>query len=749
MRRVLLLIGSIGLVVLGTWVLYLDGVVREKFEGKKWQVPAHVYARPLELYRGRALDPALFERELKALGYRPVERLSGPGQYAREVEGSQRHYRVHSRGFRFWDGREPARRFELTLAGEGVRRLRDRAGEPLALVRLEPEQIGGIFPGHGEDRLLLRLEDIPPLLGETLLAVEDRDFLDHWGISPTGIARAAWVNLRAGKVVQGGSTLTQQLVKNFYLSHERSLWRKSQEAVMALLLELHYSKSEILETYLNEVYLGQRGARAVHGFALGARHYFRQPLGELDTEHLALLVALVKGASHYNPWRHPERARERRDLVLEVMADEGLIEPAELERASAAPLGIVPDTDYSLQNYPAFIDLVRRQLRRDYREEDLQGDGLRIFTSLSPRLQARLEGSISERLQRLEDRHDAQGLQGAGVMVSVGGGEVLALVGDRKSRFDGFNRALSARRPIGSLIKPFVYLTALERADYHPGTLISDEPVVVEAADGPRWQPRNIDRVSHGDVPLYRALVHSYNQATVRLGMTLGLESVHRSLKRAGFERELPAMPSLLLGAVAMSPYEVAGLYHTLAAEGVYTPLRAIRAVTTAEGEPLKRYPLSIEQRLSPAASFQIQYLLQRALREGTGASVAHRLPEQLALAGKTGTSDDNRDSWFAGFGGEHLAVVWMGRDDNGPTPLSGATGALRAWTDLMAELPTEGLSDAPPEGVVFRWLDSQTGEVRGEGCEGAVPLPLRESQAPTAPGACGRGPEWWQRLWR
>lgn len=742
------------LVLMALWVLYLNHVVKEKFEGKKWSIPARVYARPLELYEGVQLTPELFEQELLALGYRPVERVSGPGQYARARRGSQTHYQIHSRGFEFWDGPEPARRFQLQLDSGRLSRLQTHNGGALALMRLEPEEIGGIFPAHGEDRLLIRLEDIPPLLGETLLAVEDRQFMDHHGVSPSAIARAAWANLRARTVVQGGSTLTQQLVKNFYLTRERSLRRKLQEAIMSVLLELHYSKAEILETYLNEVYLGQSGPRGVHGFALGAQHYFRQPLNELDTPQIALLIGLVKGASYYNPWRSPERARARRNLVLDVMAREGLIDAQELQSAVDAPLGIVPAGDYSLQSYPAFIELVNRQLRRDYREEDLQSEGLRIFTSLSPMTQRQVEQRLSERIAQLEQARQSEGLQGAMVVTSVGAGEVLALVGDRQARFSGFNRALDARRPIGSLVKPFVYLAALEQPErYHPGTLISDEPVTVEARDGQRWQPRNSDRQSHGQVPLYQALVQSYNQASARLGMELGLETVYRSLRRAGFEGHIPAVPSILLGSVEMSPYEVAGLYHTLAAEGVYTPLRAIREVQTADGQPLRRYPLKMEQRFSTEASFQLQYLLQLALREGTGRQVYREMPEALALAGKTGTTNDRRDSWFAGFSGQHLAVTWLGRDDNRETPFSGASGALWVWSDVMRELPTQSLTLAPPGELSFDWLDESTGLLSAERCEGAKWLPLRESQRPAQSADCRvdreAQPSWWRRLWR
>ncbi|HTF83808.1 MAG TPA: penicillin-binding protein 1B [Cellvibrio sp.] len=741
------------LVLLAIWTLYLDVVVRAKFDGKKWALPARVYSRPLELYEGLALTPPLFEQELQALGYRAVGNLNAPGQYVkRPVSSGQVSYQVHSRGFDFWDKREEARRFSITIANGHVMHLRDLAGADMPLMRLEPEEIGGIYPAEAEDRLLVRLSDLPPLLGETLLAVEDQHFLDHHGVSPLAILRAAMVNVREGEVVQGGSTLTQQLVKNFYLTRERHLRRKVQEAIMAVLLEIHYTKSEILETYINEVFLGQSGPRAIHGFALASQHYYRQPLAELDTEQLALLVGLVKGASYYNPWRNPERAKKRRNLVLTVMHQQGLIDDKELKRAQAAPLGVVEQGDTSMVTYPAFVALVKRQLQEDYQEEDLRSEGLRIFTSLSPMVQRQAEAALNQRLRQLEQRHNVKDLQGSMVVTSVGGGEVLALIGDKNPRFEGFNRALDARRPIGSLMKPFVYLTALEQPDsYHLGTLISDDPVTIKGDNGKLWEPKNVDSVSHGEVPMYMALTHSYNQATARLGMQLGLENVYDTVKAAGFEGRIPGVPSMLLGSVDMSAFDVAGIYHTLAAEGVYTPLRSIREVLTADGQPLRRYPLELEQRFSLESTFQLQYALQMVLREGTGRSVYNQFPESLPLAGKTGTTNDQRDSWFAGFSGEHLAVVWLGRDDNSATPLTGSGGALQVWADLMRQLPTQGVNLQPPEGVSFDWIDAATGMLSAEHCEGAVWLPLRDSQRPEQQSDCRLkegGRNWWQRLW-
>lgn len=742
--------------LLGIWTLYLDSVVRSKFEGKKWSLPARVYARPLELYLGQSLTPVLFEQELRALGYRFENSISTPGQVVKKVSAASNEvtYHIHSRGFDFWDKKEPSHKFMLRVANGSVQGLIDLAGADLPLVRLEPEEIGGFYPADKEDRLLVRLSDLPPLLGETLLAVEDKHFLDHHGVSPLAILRAAWVNASSGGVVQGGSTITQQLVKNFYLTNEQSLLRrKIPEAIMAVLLEVHYSKSEILETYINEVFLGQSGARGIHGFALGARHYFRQPLAELKQHQLALLVGLVKGASYYNPWKHPERAKARRNVVLAVMHQEGLISAAELKSGQAAPLGVLPPNESSTTTYPAFMELVKRQLNQDYNEDDLRSEGLRIFTSLSPMVQRQAERALQTRLPELEKRFNTKNVQASMVVTSVGGGEILALLGDRNPRFTGFNRALDAKRPVGSLLKPFVYLAALEQpSKYNLATIISDAPVSYKSG-GKWWAPQNADKKDHGDIPLYKSLAFSYNQATARLGMTLGLDTVADVVKRAGYEGKVPMLPAMLLGSVEMSPLEVAGIYHTLAADGVYTPLNAIREVLAADGKPLKRYPLELEQRFDTESSFQLQYAMQRTMREGTGRSAYNQLPGSLEVAGKTGTTNDQRDSWFAGYSGEHLAVVWLGRDDNSSTPLSGAGGALQVWAEFMKQLPSRSLPQEPPPGVSFDWLDGATGKLSAEGCIGALWLPLREDYRPVQSTDCllpnSNNPvkNFWQRI--
>ena len=587
--------------------------------------------------------------------------------------------------------------------------------------------------------MLIKLDQVPPYLVETLVAVEDREFWNHHGVSLKSIARAVWVNASAGQLRQGGSTLTQQLVKNFYLTGERSLQRKLTEAMMAVLLELHYDKQAILEAYLNEVFLGQDGQRAVHGFGLASQYFFSQPLSELKLHQVALLVGMVKGPTYYNPRRNPERALARRNLVLDLLAEQGVVTVEQAAQAKAQPLAITQRGSLADSSFPAFLDLVKRQLRQDYREEDLTEEGLRIFTSFDPILQVKAEAALNETFKRLAGRKGVEQVEAAMVVSNPETGEVQAMIGSRQPRFAGFNRVLDAVRPIGSLIKPAVYLTALERpSQYTLTSWLADQPFSVKGQDGQVWRPQNYDRQAHGNIFLYQGLANSYNLSTAKLGLELGVPSVLKTLERLGVSREWPAYPSMLLGAGSLSPMEVAGMYQTLANGGFNTPLRAIRSVLAAEGEPLGRYPFQIQQRFDPGAIYLTQAAMQRVMREGTGRSVYSRLPANLNLAGKTGTSNDSRDSWFAGFSQDLLAVVWLGRDDNGKTPLTGATGALQVWTGFMAKADPLPLDMPMPDNVTLAWIDPRTGQGSDPGCPGAVQMPYIRGSEPVPGSPCG-----------
>ncbi len=739
MRRALLVLSLVTLAA-GLYVLYLDWTVKAKFEGRRWAVPAHIYARPMELFSGVPLDAAQLVGELKRLGYRPVKYPRSAGTYSR----NRGRFLILSRGFDFPDGREPGRHLELLLEDGRLVSLKDfRTGKKLALVRLEAPLIGGFYPAHKEDRVLVKREELPEGLVQALLMVEDRDFYEHPGIDLKGVARAAWANLQAGRIVQGGSTLTQQLVKNFYLDRRRNLWRKVNEALMALSLEGRYGKDEILEAYANEVYLGQDGARAIHGFGMASEFYFGRPLRELDLPKLTLLAALVRGPSYYDPRRYPQRARKRRDLVVGILADRGLISAAEARAAVAAPLGVIGKAAGRRGAYPAFLELVRRQLHRDYREEDLSSEGLRIFTTMDPWVQDTAESELMLQLRGFEKRlpGSKRKLQGAAVIAGRDNGEVLAVLGGRDPGYAGFNRALDAVRPIGSLIKPVVYLAALARPRQY--TLLSelkDSRVRIQGPDGEIWQPHNYDRKYHGAVFLQTALAQSYNLATVRLGMTLGLDEVSRLLDALGVSRPVEPYPSLLLGAAALSPLEVAQIYQTLAAGGFYSPLRAIHGVTDSRGRALQRYPLTVNRVAPPGPVYLLNRVLQEVVVNGTGRGLQSLTGAHLKVAGKTGTTDDLRDSWFAGFTGDKVGVVWIGRDDNEPAGLTGAAGAMRVWGGIFDRIHPLPLELLPPASVQLVWIDPENGLRADADCPGAMQVPFIKGSAPEVESSCSAG---------
>jgi len=719
------------------YITWLDYQVRHQFTGKRWSLPARVYARPLELYTGLELSADQFLSELRALHYRPVVTASSPGLFSR----NKNTFQLFSRPFDFWDGPESARNLRVTFSGKRIVKMSDGTnGRPVSLARLDPVLVGSFYPAHNEDRVLLQLDNVPVSLTDALISIEDRGFYSHHGVAPLAIVRALLANIRAGSVVQGGSTLTQQLVKNFFLSSERSLVRKINEAIMALLVEWHYDKDEILEAYLNEIYLGQDGNRAIHGFGLASYFYFERPLTELSVDQYALLVGLVKGPSYYNPRRHPDRALSRRNLVLGVMADLELIAPEDLSRLKARKLGVSHFKRKAINTFPAFLDLVRRQLQRDYRDEDITSEGLRIFTTLDPQVQWRLEQVLETRLKSLESvrKIKAGTLEAAAVVASVQGGEVLALAGGRNAKFSGFNRALDARRQVGSLLKPAVYLTALEQPGrYTLTTLLDDRPLSFTARNGDVWEPRNYDRKNHGDVPLYQALAHSYNVSTARLGLALGIEQIIKTLRKLGVEQHLNPYPSLVLGAVEMSPLQVTNMYQTFASGGFRSRLRAINAVLAVDNSPLQRYPLSVQAAIDPAPNYLISTAMRFAVREGTGRGLYQYLPDHQDVAGKTGTTDNLRDSWFAGFTDDRLGVVWIGRDDNQPTGLTGSSGALRVWGDLFAGFNNPDQLPVAVENIEYHWIEPKTGLLADAGCPDAVQLPFIVGSAPKEIAVC------------
>ncbi len=750
---------TLSLVIAGAayvYLLHLGARIAEEFEARRWDVPAQVYAAPMELYAGRTLAQVDLVGELRRLGYREQSDgavLSGSGRYA--VDGNRVH--INIRAFSHAGRAEAAQSLRVQFDRRNITAVTSADGSGIALARLEPMLIGSLFPAHGEDRIILAPEQVPPLVIDAIQAVEDRRFLQHRGVDPRAIVRAAMVNLSQGRIRQGASTLTQQLVRSYFLSNDRTFDRKLREALMATALERRYSKDELMHAYLNEVYLGQDGSRAIHGFGLASQFYFGKPLAELELHEVALLIAQLRGPGYYDPRRFPDRALDRRNLVLELIADQGLVAEEQLAAATARPLDVLPPAGRSASYYAAYLNLVRRQLGRDYAASDLARDGLRIYTAMDPAVQAAAQRALVEGLAELQPGNLADGptLDGAVVVTRPHSGEVLALVGGRRAGFEGFNRALDARRPIGSLVKPFVYLAALESAEFTLADIASDMPIDIQLANGDIWSPRNFSGESVGDVTLTRALAESLNQATVDLGMRVGLDRVADVMQGLGLERRPPLYPSLLLGAVELTPVETAELYNALANGGFRAPLRTVDAVVDEDGRLLQRFRLEITQGADAAAVYQLGGAMVQVMERGTGRSIQRRLPASMRVAGKTGTSDGLRDSWFAGFSSDYSAVTWIGADDNSETGFTGATGAGIVWARLMSELAPRPYRPNAPAGVTEAFIDYGSGFPVAPGCVNgiAVSLPVaanmpvaRGCNGETATGIGGRIRQWLRR---
>lgn len=702
----LLAAAGLGLGFLIPYTLYLNHQVSQRFGELRWQIPTRVYARPLQLAPGLAMDAQMLKTELEAAAYRDDGRGQIPGTYHKQ--GSR--YRIATRGYMDLDGRIEPRQLDVSLSGGRVASVRQAdSRKALKSARLDPARIATLYGQKQEERRLVRLEEVPELLLTGLQAVEDRDFKTHHGIDISGMIRAAWVMLRSGgESRQGASTLTQQLARSGLLGigKEVTLSRKFNEILYALILEARYDKRTLLEAYFNQVYLGQRGNQAIHGVSAASEFWFNRDLDALTTEQVALMIGMVKGPSFYDPRRHPQRARQRRDFVLGKLLQSNLIDQAEYQRALAAPLGISENPGIAAANrFPAYVDLVRRQLARDYPEGALQGAGLSVMTGMSPSAQAYAEGAVTRTIKSLENKKRPP-LQAGVVVTDVHNGDVLAVVGSRDVAKPGFNRAIEAQRPVGSLLKPFVYLLALAQPDrYSLASWVDDSPVTVQLGKNRRWSPGNSDNRSHGTVRLIDALAHSYNQATVRLGMSVDPQRLAELIQvLAGIKAE--PNPSLILGSTDQSPYAMAQLYQFLASGGEIQPLHAVRGVLDPSGRMLKRYdktPAPAQAGDSVAANL-ISVALQDVVSNGTGRRLLSDGLGRLQSAGKTGTSNDGRDSWYAGYTGDHLAVVWMGNDKNEQTGLYGATGGMRVWSTLFSRLPSAPLR-VSGKGIDWQWV--------------------------------------------
>ena len=729
---ILLIVIIAAMVLLALYLVKLDRTITTKFEGKRWDIPAKVYSQPLELYQGANVDTDTMKTWLKLLNYQSNKAYDRTGTYHK----SGNTYFIHTRGFTYSaNDVDKEQVIKMTIAGNKIESVQSTQPAKTGIIRLEPVNIGGIYPDSNEDRMVVTLDQVPQPLIDALIATEDRGFYEHKGVSIRGIARAVLNNFTGGPR-QGGSTITQQLIKNFYLNSDRTMKRKANEALMAVLLELHYSKDEILQTYLNEIYLGQNGNRSINGFGLASQFYFDKPLTELRLDQQALLVGMAKGPSVYNPRRHPNDSTARRNTVLNNMLAVGKISQEEYEKAIEKPLDVADKPVEGKSQFPDFLDIVKRELNKVYYSDDLKNEGLIIISTLDPIAQLAADKAVERKLGELRRRGSkTKDLQGALVSANPETGELVAVVGSG-SEFTGFNRAVDAKRQVGSLLKPIIYMTALESGRYNLASSVDDSPITVNLSDGTEWNPKNYDNRDHGYVPFTTALSQSYNHSAVRLGMEFGVNTFAKQLQRMGVKEKIPTYPSALLGSVNLSPMDMLGVYQVFATGGFRTPIHSIRSVIDDRGHILQRTGLNTQRSIPPETNFLINYALQDVVKNGTAKRI-QSLGSNLNLAGKTGTTNDYRDAWFAGYSGNYVSVVWVGRDDNKPIGLSGGSGALPVWVDYMNRLKLTPVALPEPEGIEWLWLENNSGKLSNERCADARYLPVMSAYLPEEASSC------------
>lgn len=712
------------LALVAAYGVYLDQQIRSRVDGKVWQLPAAIYGRMVNIEPGMSYSPKEMINLLEGMQYRQVSKIVRGGEFS--VRGNN--IELLRRPFDFPDGKEKQIHARLVFDSNGLSEIKNLDNNrDFGFFRIDPRLITMLQSPNGEQRLFVKRSGFPDLLVDTLIATEDRNFYQHDGISLYSIGRAALANLTAGRTVQGASTLTQQLVKNLFLSNKRTLWRKLNEAYMAIILDHRYSKDRILELYLNEVYLGQSGDDQIRGFPLASLYYFGRPVDELSLDQQALLVGMVKGASLYNPWRNPKMALERRNVVLKILQDQKIIDGELYDMLSARPLGVQPRGGV-ITPQPAFMQLVRQELKDKLGDKVNDLSGVKIFTTLDPVSQDAAERAVEEGVPALRKARGVKDLEGAMVVVDRFSGEVRAMVGGSQPQFAGFNRAMDARRLIGSLAKPPTYLTALSYPDhYRLNSMLSDRPISIKLA-GSNWEPKNYDRQYRGEVLLMDALAHSLNVPTVNLGMDLGLDQVSNTWQRLGIPANtIDTVPAMLLGAINLTPMEVAQAYQTIAGGGNRAQLSALRSVIAENGDVLYQSLPQAQNVVAPQAAYLTLFAMQRGVERGTSRALSAKFG-RYNLAAKTGTTNDLRDSWFAGIDGKEVAIAWVGRDNNGPTKLTGASGALTLYRRYLENQTPLVLNLTVPDGIQTMYIDS-AGNFQCSGGGEAIPVWTDDAQ--------------------
>jgi len=734
---------------LAGWFVYADieATLVRKFEGRRWDFASKVYADSYEIFPGLEVDAPSFYARLTRLGYREVKGTPArAGEYRKTQSPPLLDLWLHP--FQYATHHEPGRLVHAALdSGGRVARMtagRD-ADTELFDVMLEPELIAGLHGDVAEDRREMKLAEVPTPLVRAIVAVEDRRFFEHPGVDVRGLLRAAFVNVRAGGIRQGGSTLTQQLMKNFFLTEERTFGRKLKEATMALAAERRYSKLEILEAYINEIYLGQRGGVGIYGVWEASKYYFGREPRELTLGQIATIAAMIRAPNYYSPHTHPDRALERRNVVLGILHDEGEIDDATYRAALSEPLDTVPPPP-PVRGSPYFVDFVRKELADRYSSDVLTSEGYNIFTTLDAGLQDAAERAVRTGLDKLEKSYprlrstDEARLEAALIAVHPRTGAVLAMVGGRDYGRSQYNRVTDARRQPGSVFKPLVYLAALGSAHLghvhlEPNSFVDDEPFTWEYEHGRQtWTPANYKDKYFGRVTVRDALVFSLNAATARIARDVGINPIRDLAVSLGINAGLPAYPAIVLGGWEVSPLEVAKMYGVLANGGVGAVPMSVSKVSDRQGALLEGHRVEIERKVPATDVYLVTHLLEDAIDRGTGRGVRAAGFER-PTAGKTGTTNDYNDAWFAGYTPDLLTVVWVGFDRGRRLGLSGGAAAVPIWTAFMKE----ALADRPvsrfqvPQGIVLVDIDRHSGLRAAPGCRDVVREAFLEGEEPTA----------------
>lgn len=689
------------IIIFGVYGVFLDKKIKSFINGKIWKAPTVVYGRVVSIEPDMLCNQDSMVHLLEALRYRRVSKITTAGEFI----VCKNNIELLRRSFKFPNREEGEIRVSLLFNQEKLLRISNLATRNnFGLLYLDPQIISILYTPDGQKRLFIPRSEFPDVLVDMLLAVEDRYFYYHDGIKISSIGRALLVNILARRTVQGGSTVTQQLIKNLFLNNTRSLWRKFNEAYMALIFEYRYSKDRILELYMNEVFFGKYGSDQIHGFPLASFYYFGRPLNELSLDQQATLVGMIKGASLYNPWKNPKITLERRNAVLKSLRDLNFLDQELYSILSIRPLGVCLKGEV-LMLQPAFLHMVQKEVHNITQIHDLSGT--KIFTTLDPIAQKSAEQSITLGICKLRRYAKIDDLEGAMVVVDRFSGEVRAMVGGSNPRFSGFNRAMYARRAIGSLIKPVIYLTALSNPNkYHLNTWIADTPVNLLQSNGAIWAPKNYDRLFRGKVTLIDAFVKSFNIPAVNVGLTVGLNVISDNLVKLGISPTVISLfPSILLGAIALTPIEVAQGFQTIASGGRYSVLSSISCIVDKCEKILYQFRPKTERVIAPQAVYLVLYAMQQVTERGTAHLLSMKFPG-LQLATKTGTTNDYCDSWFVGIDGKEVVIIWVGRDNNKATKLTGASGALSLYSMYLELHHPTPLHLITPHGIFQASVD-------------------------------------------